>query len=72
MVYMGEQTHWEIGLWVLFLYLSFTLLHFSSFSICISIKKKKTGKETELHYGAPVCVPGACLAAETLLVLSGS
>lgn len=45
MVYMGEQTHWEIGLWVLFLYLSFTLLHFSSFSICISIKKKKLEKK---------------------------
>lgn len=46
--------HWEVGLWVLFLYLSFTLSHFPSFSICISIFLN--WKRNELHFGVPVCV----------------
>lgn len=63
--------HWEVGLWVLFLYLSFTLSHFPSFSICISIFFKLEKKRTPL-WSSSLCVPGASLAAETLLVLSGS
>lgn len=63
--------HWEVGLWVLFCIFHLPFYIFLAF-LFVLVFFFKLEKKQKLHYGAPVCVPGASLATETLLVLSGS